>query len=214
MVIDNHDCSCGSGCSRVGQFHQHAQPNWVDHCSCMPRGSGDLLHRQQADFLNMPRSSARRDSTFQQPGPARPVCFTVIDVLSSRCAAAPLRPAPLRCCAAPPLHPVWISCPRRGISFLWRRTPIGSLPARDFLHRLTDSILAPQELARVRPTPPPPPFLVHSLSDPCAGRSPSPPPSGCCAQRASSAAATTSSKRACTEAAASGNGDSSLASSM
>jgi len=171
MVIDNHDCSCGSGCSRVGQFHQHAQPNWVDHCSCMPRGSGDLLHRQQADFLNMPRSSARRDSTFQQPGPARPVCFTVIDVLSSRCAAAPLRPAPLRCCAAPPLHPVWISCPRRGISFLWRRTPIGSLPARDFLHRLTDSILAPQELARVRPTPPPPPFLVHSLSDPCAGRS-------------------------------------------
>ena len=190
----------------------HEQPGWVDHCSCMPRGSGDLLHRQQADFLNMPRSSARRDSTFQQPGPARPVCFTVIDVLSSRCAAAPLRPAPLRCCAAPPLHPVWISCPRRGISFLWRRTPIGSLPARDFLHRLTDSILAPQELARVRPTPPP--FLVHSLSDPCAGRSPSPPPSGCCAQRASSAAATTSSKRACTEAAASGNGDSSLASSM
>ncbi len=132
MVIDNHDCSCGSGCSRVGQFHQHAQPNWVDHCSCMPRGSGDLLHRQQADFLNMPRSSARRDSTFQQPGPARPVCFTVIDVLSSRCAAAPLPPAPLRCCAAPPLHPVWISCPRRGISFLWRRTPSGSLPARDF----------------------------------------------------------------------------------
>jgi hypothetical protein len=168
MVIDNHDCSCGSGCSRVGQFHQHAQPNWVDHCSCMPRGSGDLLHRQQADFLNMPRSSARRDSTFQQPGPARPVCFTVIDVLSSRCAAAPLRPAPLRCCAAPPLHPVWISCPRRGISFLWRRTPIGSLPARDFLHRLTDSILAPQELARVRPTPPPPP--PHSSSTPCRTR--------------------------------------------
>ena len=102
----------------------HEQPDWVDHCSCMPRGSGDLLHRQQADFLNMPRSSARRDSTFQQPGPARPVCFTVIDVLSSRCAAAPLRPAPLRCCAAPPLHPVWISCPRRGISFLWRRSEL------------------------------------------------------------------------------------------
>ena len=79
----------------------HEQPDWVDHCSCMPRGSGDLLHRQQADFLNMPRSSARRDSTFQQPGPARPVCFTVIDVLSSRCAAAPLRRcAPRRCAAA------------------------------------------------------------------------------------------------------------------
>ena len=189
----------------------HEQPGWVDHCSCMPRGSGDLLHRQQADFLNIPRSSAAvlhsNSPVLQDPfvSPSS-TCFLHAAPLMRRCAAPPLRCAAAAPCldflpatrdffsVAPNAH--WFSSRARFLTPAYR---LDSRPAR---------------ASKSAPDAPLPPFLVHPLSDPCAGRSPSPPPSGCCAQRASSAAATTSSKRACTEAAASGNGDSSLASSM
>ena len=111
MVIDNHDCSCGSGCSRVGQFHQHAQPNWVDHCSCMPRGSGDLLHRQQADFLNIPRSSA---AVLHSNSPV------LQDPFVSPSSTCFLHAAPLRRCA-----------PRRCAAALRRRCTLSGYLARD-----------------------------------------------------------------------------------
>jgi len=62
----------------------------------MPRGSGDLLHRQQADFLNIPRSSAAvlhsNSPVLQDPfvSPSS-TCFLHAAPLMRRCAAPPLR---------------------------------------------------------------------------------------------------------------------------